>query len=109
MLFPASRVLMLTPVWRGIDLIEVPAAVVVIFWVIAGGLLTGAFADPLNDLPLTVPAQASGIVLGAATARLLVRRDRMSCAWWNVRTDQLPDRRRTSRETSANSASSASN
>jgi membrane associated rhomboid family serine protease len=108
-LFPASRVLMLTPVWRGLDLVEVPAGIVVLFWVITCGLLTGAFADPFSDLPLTVPAQASGIVVGAASARLLVRRDRMRCAWWNVRTDQPPDRRRTSRDTSASSASSASN
>lgn len=109
-LLPSSRVLMLVPVWRGIDLVEIPAAMVVIAWLLLTGLASGAqTAVGFVGIPLTVTVQASGLVTGAALARLLAQRDRLRCSWWNVPPDQLPDRRRTSRDTSASSASNASN
>jgi membrane associated rhomboid family serine protease len=108
-LLPASRVLMLVPVWRGIDLVEIPAAMVVIAWLLLTALTGGMQSAAFVGVPLAVTQQASGLVTGAALARLLARPDRLRCAWWNVAPDQLPDRRRTSRDTSASSASNASN
>lgn len=108
-LLPRSRVLMLVPVWRDIDLVEIPAAIVVLVWVLVTGVTSGAQVAPFAGAPLAVTAQISGVLTGAALARLLARPDRLHCAWWNVAPNQLSDRRRTSRETSARSASSASN
>jgi membrane associated rhomboid family serine protease len=108
-LLPRSRVLMVVPVWRGIDLVEIPAAMVVMAWVLLTGVTAGAQAAPFPGIPLSVTAQVSGLLTGAALARVLARPDRLRCAWWNVAPNQLPDLRRTSRDTSANSASSASN
>jgi membrane associated rhomboid family serine protease len=108
-LLPASRILMLVPVWRSIDLVEVPAAVVVLAWALLTGLLPAAQSSPFVSLPAVLTPQAAGLLTGAALARLLARPERLRCAWWNVVPAQPPDRRRTSRETSARSASSASN
>jgi membrane associated rhomboid family serine protease len=108
-LLPASRILMLVPLWKGIDLVEIPAAVVVAPWVLLAGLVPAAQASPLVSLPAVLTLQAAGLLTGASLARLLARPERLRCAWWNVVPAQPPDRRRTSRETSASSASSASN
>lgn len=108
-LLPASRILMLVPVWRGIDLVEIPAAIVVLPWALLAGLLRAAQADPFAGLPMVLTLQVAGLLTGAALARLLARPERLQCAWWNVAAAHPPVRRRTSRETSASSASSASN
>ena len=108
-LLPASRILMLVPLWKSIDLIEIPAAVVVLPWVLLAGLVPAAQASPLVSLQMVVTLQVAGLLTGAALARLLARPERLRCAWWNVRAAHPPVRRRTSRETSASSASSASN
>jgi membrane associated rhomboid family serine protease len=108
-LLPRSRVLMLVPMWRGIDLVEIPSAMVVLVWVLLTSVVAGAQAAPFAAVPLAVTVQVAGLLTGAALARLLARPERLHCAWWNVSPTQVPDRRRTSRETSARSASSASN
>lgn len=108
-LLPKSQVLMLVPVWRGLDLVEIPTALVVPAWVLLTGLLPGAEGGPWAALSLTLGLQVSGFLTGAALARLLARPERLNCAWWNDLAGQPPERRRTSRETSASSASSASN
>jgi membrane associated rhomboid family serine protease len=105
-LLPRSRVMMLVPVWRGVDLVEIPAAMVVMAWLLLTGITSGA---PFAGVPLAATVQVSGLLIGAALARLLARPERLRCEWWNAPPGQLPDLRRTSRETSASSASSASN
>jgi membrane associated rhomboid family serine protease len=107
-LLPRSRVLVLVPTGRDIDLVELPAAIVVMFWLVAGGLITGAWTAS-HVVPATLALQACAIVSGAVAGRLLVRRDRLQCEWWNGPAQLPPDRRRTSRDTSASSVSSASN
>jgi membrane associated rhomboid family serine protease len=108
-LLPRSRVMMLVPIWRGVDLVEVPAALVVMAWLLLTGITTGAHTA-LFDIPMAAAVQVSGLLTGAALARLLARPERLRCEWWNAPPKrQLPDLRRTSRETSASSASSASN
>jgi membrane associated rhomboid family serine protease len=108
-LLPRSRVMMLVPVWRGVDLVEIPAAMVVMAWLLLTGITTGAQAPPFGGIPLAATVQVAGLLTGAALARLLARPERLRCEWWNAPPSQLPDLRRTSRETSASSASSASN
>lgn len=110
MLLPRSRVFMLVPVWRGLDLTELPAGIVLLLWLTAGGVVGGAWAMRPDPLPVTLLHQVAGLLTGAAAARLLVQRKRLLCDWWNVPgTGYSPDRRRTSRETSASSVSNASN
>ncbi len=108
-LLPTSRVLMLVPVWRGVDLVEIPAAMAVLTWLLLTGVAAGSQVPTFIGVPLAFTVQACGLVVGAAMARLLARPERLRCAWWNVPATQLPDLRRTSRETSASSASSSSN
>jgi membrane associated rhomboid family serine protease len=107
-LLPASRVFMLVPVWRGLDLVEIPAALLVGFWVLAIGLAPVGPQGPAG-IPLALVTQTAGLLVGAAGVFLFRRQERLGCAWWNVPTDQPPpDRRRTSRDTSASSVSNAS-
>jgi membrane associated rhomboid family serine protease len=108
-LLPASRILMLVPLWRSIDLVEIPAAVVVLPWGLLAGLLPAAQTSPFVSLSAALTLQIAGLLTGAGLARLLARPERLRCVWWNVPADHAPVRRRTSRETSASSASSASN
>ena len=106
-LLPRSRILMLVPIWRGIDLVELPAALVILLWLTAGGLVGGVWSPP-PALPLTLLHQLAGLAIGAVGGRLLVRRSRLRCEWWNVPARYSPDRVRTSRETTASSVSKAS-
>lgn len=109
-LLPASRVLIAVPVWRGLDLVEIPAAILLGFWVLAVGLFAGGQPGPIGGLPLSLSVPVAGSLLGAVLVWLFRRPDREQCDWWNVRADHgSPDRRRMSRETSASSVSSASN
>lgn len=109
-LFPTSRVLVLVPVWRGVDLVEIPAAILLGFWILLVSLAAGPHATSGAGVPLTLVPQIAGLAIGAASARLVRRDDRVRCEWWNVPVDHsAPVLRRTSRETSANSVSSASN
>nr|PZN88957.1 MAG: hypothetical protein DIU54_00100 [Acidobacteriota bacterium] len=106
-LFPRSQILMLTPTWRGVDLIELPALLIALLWLTMAGLAGGAWAPGL--VPVTLLHELCGVAVGIPGARLLVRRDRMRCEWWNVPVGRhSPDRRRTSRDTSASSVNSAS-
>lgn len=110
LLLPSSRVLILVPIWRGVDLAEVPAIIVAAIWLVAGNLVTSAHPGPMGGIPLTLSVQFAGLLIGAAAARLFQRSERRRCEWWNVPAVQPPPvRRRTSRDTSANSVSSASN
>lgn len=109
-LLPAGRVLVLVPTWRGFDLVDVPAAIVLACWLLVVSLGVGARSAGTMGIPMTTVAQLAGMVAGAAAARLLARPERRGCDWWNVPAGQLPAvRRRTSRDTSASSVNSASN
>ena len=111
-LFPTSRVLMLVPLWRGIDLVEIPTVMLLGVWILAQGIFAGSQVNAGSGLPMTLVVQAAGLVVGALLARVLQRRDRRRCEWWNQRmdraSDQPPARRRTSRDTSASSVSNSS-
>lgn len=109
-LLPGARILVLVPVWRGVDLLEIPAMIVPAFWLLLVAVGASAHPGSTTGLPLTLVAQLAGFVTGLVTARLFARRQRQRCEWWNVPSGQLPpDFRRTSRDTSASSVSSASN
>jgi hypothetical protein len=89
--------------------VEIPAAFVVLPWILLTSAVTGAREPFFAGLPLALGLQAAGVATGAALARLIVRPERLRCEWWNRPATQPPDLRRTSRDTSANSASNASN
>lgn len=108
-LFRPARILLLVPARQIIDLVEVPAALVVLSWVVVVGLAGPPIVGSVGSVPLGAVSPAIGLVVGVLTGRLLARPERLSCAWWNVPGRQLPERRRTSRDTSASSVSSASN
>lgn len=109
-LLPAGRVLVLVPAGRGVDLVEVPAAILMAFWLLAVSLTAGRPSAGTMGVPMAPVAQLAGLLVGAAAGRLLARPERRRCEWWNVPADQFsPVRRRTSRETSASSVNSASN
>ncbi len=82
-LFPRARVLVLIPVWRAIDLVEVPSLLVVAFWLLCqgvwqfGGVTNHAPAMALLVMPL------AGFVVGAAAAWALKRPERMRAEWWS--------------------------
>lgn len=107
--FRRSRVLMLVPSWRGYDLLEIPVSLLVGFWMLAQALVAaGPTAN--GGLPVMLWIQLSGVALGGVLARLLRPRNDDGREWWNRALNQPPpDRRRTSRDTPASSASSASN
>jgi membrane associated rhomboid family serine protease len=76
-LLPRSRVLVLVPLWRTLDLIEMPALIVVAFWLAGQGLgQPGALAATLV-MPLV------GFTTGAGAAFVLRRSDRMRVEWWS--------------------------
>jgi membrane associated rhomboid family serine protease len=108
-LVPRSKILVLVPGGRGVDLVELPAPLVTLMWLTIAGAIGTAVATIPGNVTVAVLHQLAGLVVGAAAARLLVRRERLRCEWWNVpRVRYSPDRRRTSRDTSASSVSNAS-
>jgi membrane associated rhomboid family serine protease len=111
-LFPAARVLVLVPLWRGVALTEIPAALLPGFWILAQGIFAGSQVNAASGLPVTLVMQLAGLAVGAGLARLLQLRARRRCEWWNERFDrapaQPPERRLTSPDTSASSSSKAS-
>jgi membrane associated rhomboid family serine protease len=108
-LFRQARVMMAVPDRHGFDLVEVPSPLVAMMWLVLTAVLAGMATAPLSGFATSTTAiPTTGLVLGAVLGQLLARPERLRCSWWNV-PRQLPERRRTSRDTSASSASSASN
>lgn len=108
-LLPASRVLLLVPGRAGLDLVDVPAPILSGFWLLGVTAVGVRHADADSAIPLTIIVQIAGVAAGVAAGRAFCRRSRLRCEWWNVPRQAPPVRRRTSRDTSANSVSSASN
>lgn len=81
-LFPKSKVLVLVPMWRGIDLVDVPALLIVAFWLLFQGLAQfgSLYPSPLTST-LIVPAAAAAC--GAVGVRILRRPERMQATWWS--------------------------
>ena len=108
-LFRQARVMILVPDRHGVDLVDVPAMLVALIWLLLTVVLAGMRTAPLSGLAaVTTIVPVAGMAAGLVLARILVRPDRLRCAWWNEPA-QRPERRRTSRDTSASSASSVSN
>lgn len=92
MLFPQSRILMLVPAWRGFDLVELPAALVALLWLITAAVIGSAWATVPTAVSPAFLHQMAGLVTGAAAARLLARPNRLRCDWWNVPMARYSDR-----------------
>lgn len=108
-LFRQARVMMLVPDRHGVDLVDVPAQLVAMAWLVLIAVITAMWTAPLSGLmTATTVVPVAGMLAGVVLVRLLARPERLRCGWWNEPV-QLPDRRRTSRDTSASSASSVSN
>lgn len=77
-LYPRGRILAASPVVIGIELVDLPAWLYALVWasVVAVGTLTSAPAS-------VAAAVLAGLVIGAAGARLLRRRERMTVEWWS--------------------------
>lgn len=76
-LIPRSRVLVLIPLWRTLDLIEMPALIVVAFWLFGQGV-----GQP-GVLAATLVIPLAGFAAGAGAAFILRRPDRMRVEWWS--------------------------
>jgi membrane associated rhomboid family serine protease len=108
-LLPSARMLVAVPDRRGIDLVDVPAPIMIGFWLLAGAAAGVRYTAAETAVPPTLVVQMAGLAAGAAGARVFSRSNRLRCEWWNVPSRQMPPvRRRTSRDTSASSVSSTS-
>ena len=80
-LFPNSRVLVLVPAWKGVDIIELPALIVIALWFLVqiatgvGAGLDGATAGPRM--------LAGGLAAGLALVWVFRRREREDVSWWS--------------------------
>lgn len=83
-LWPRSRVLVLIPIPRYLDLVEIPAVVVPGFWGLLQMLaVAGPSARP-SEAALTVAGSiATSAIAGAIAGRVLVRADRLRVDWWS--------------------------
>jgi membrane associated rhomboid family serine protease len=79
-LFPNSRVLVLVPGWMAVDVIEMPALILIALWFllqIAAGFGAGA------DAGFTHWILAGGLAAGLALVWVFRRRDREKVSWWD--------------------------
>jgi membrane associated rhomboid family serine protease len=84
--FPTSRMLVLVPVLWTLDLIEIPALLVVAFWLLLQAIgADGALVAPMSLGSPPLFAQTCGASVGALAMWLFRRRERMSADWWPVR------------------------
>jgi membrane associated rhomboid family serine protease len=80
-LFPTSRVLVLVPAWKALDIIELPALIVLLLWLliqIAAGFGGGTAADGGAHWML-----AGGFAAGLALVWVFRRREREKVSWWS--------------------------
>ena len=80
-LFPTSRVLVLVPAWKALDIIELPALIVLLLWLliqIAAGFGGGTAADGGAHWML-----AGGFATGLALVWVFRRREREKVSWWS--------------------------
>jgi membrane associated rhomboid family serine protease len=80
-LFPNSRVLVLVPAWRAVDIIEVPALIVVAIWFliqVGAGFGGGVEAAGAGQWRL-----AGGLAAGLTLVWVFRRREREAVEWWN--------------------------
>jgi membrane associated rhomboid family serine protease len=81
-LFPNSRVLVLVPAWKTLDIIELPALIVLLLWVliqIAAGFGGGTPANAGAHWML-----AGGFAAGLALVWVFRRREREEVEWWST-------------------------
>ena len=82
-LFPNSRVLVLVPAWKTLDIIELPALIVLLLWVliqIAAGFGGGTAANGGAHWML-----AGGFAAGLALVWVFRRREREEVEWWSTK------------------------
>jgi membrane associated rhomboid family serine protease len=84
-LMPPSRILVLVPSWRNINLMEIPALLVMGFWLLFQTM--GQFADGTSrtTAKATIVMPLVGFAVGAAAAFLLKRPERMRVDYWSPR------------------------
>jgi membrane associated rhomboid family serine protease len=82
-LFPRSRVLVLVPLWRDVDLVEIPAAVVAAMWLIVELVWRFSTDNPLIAGPAAHAwTTLGGAVAGMALVWLLKQPARQRVEWW---------------------------
>ena len=80
-LFPKSRVVMLVWLVFYIDFVEIPAALLLAFWLISQML--GGLGSPAGAGGIAFIAHMGGFVVGAALGRFLARPERAEVSWWD--------------------------
>jgi membrane associated rhomboid family serine protease len=82
-LFPRSRVMVLVPLFKEIDIVDVPAMVIALGWVgIHCVRYAGTFATP-EPMVGAVATPLAGLAIGGLAALTLGQRNRMSSDWWD--------------------------
>jgi membrane associated rhomboid family serine protease len=83
-LWPRSRLLVLIPLPVVFDVVEIPAAIVPVFWILLQliGVAHGRLS-PTLAAEQTLWAILAGTLVGVLAARALPRRERMTVAWWD--------------------------
>ena len=81
-LFPHSRVLVLVPTFQGLDLVEVPAPMLLGFWILLQGLAGGAHASGAAGIPVALWVQIGGLGAGALAVWAFRIPERQRVEWW---------------------------
>jgi len=84
-LFPRSRVLVAVPVLSGLDLVEVPALLLVGFWILLQAIGSSGYVAGLGGLPVPLWIQLTGCAAGAAFVWAARRPERQRVEWWSPR------------------------
>ncbi len=83
-LFPQSRILVLLPLVVAMEVIEVPAVLVAVFWVLmqlVGDL--GRIVSSPGDTAFIFWSHAAGALAGVISVWTFRRRERMRVEWWS--------------------------
>jgi membrane associated rhomboid family serine protease len=89
LLWPRSRILVLVPLPVVFDVVEIPAAIVPVFWLLLQviGVANGRLS-PTLAAEQTLWAILAGTLVGVLAARTLPRRERMRVDWWDCEGDR---------------------
>jgi membrane associated rhomboid family serine protease len=83
-LWPRSRILVLIPLPVVFDLVEIPAAIVPVFWILLQLVgVAHSRLSPTLAAEQMLWATLAGALVGIVAARTLPRRERMRMEWWD--------------------------
>lgn len=82
--FPRSRVLMLVPLWRSVDLVEVPVFLLPGFWLLGQAVASVTLWDFAADTRGSIWSIVAGGAFGAASIWVFRQPARQRVEWWGV-------------------------